>query len=184
VQLQGELIPTKQIELLAELLQKALQSLRRNDGHSAESILASACNLARSPTRPIAIGGFAPWQATRIENFCVERINGPITLTMAAAAISRSPSHFCRAFRATFGCSFSKYVVRLRLTRACTLMLTTSMRLSEIALESGLADQAHLCRTFRRIYGESPAAWRRLNRHSPSTGEFMKRADCEESLHY
>ncbi len=33
--------------------------------------------------------------------------------------------------------------------------------LSIIAVECGLADQAHLTRLFRRIVGESPAAWRR-----------------------
>jgi AraC-like DNA-binding protein len=40
-------------------------------------------------------------------------------------------------------------------------MLSTMRPLSEIAVDCGLADQAHLTRLFRKIVGESPAAWRR-----------------------
>jgi AraC family transcriptional regulator len=36
--------------------------------------------------------------------------------------------------------------------------------LSEIALSCGLADQSHLSRWFRRIVGETPHAWRRIQR--------------------
>jgi AraC family transcriptional regulator len=40
-------------------------------------------------------------------------------------------------------------------------MLSTQQPLRDIAAECGLADQAHLTRLFRKIVGESPAAWRR-----------------------
>jgi AraC-like DNA-binding protein len=45
--------------------------------------------------------------------------------------------------------------------RAQGLMLSTDKPLSEIAAECGLADQPHFTRLFRRVVGESPAAWRR-----------------------
>jgi AraC-like DNA-binding protein len=48
------------------------------------------------------------------------------------------------------------------------LMLGSSVPMSEIALQCGFADQAHLCRRFRRVIGESPAAWRRARRMGPS----------------
>ena len=37
------------------------------------------------------------------------------------------------------------------------------MPLSEIALDCGFADQAHLCREFSKSTGKSPAAWRKQN---------------------
>jgi transcriptional regulator GlxA family with amidase domain len=41
-------------------------------------------------------------------------------------------------------------------------MLTSKAPLAEVALDCGFFDQAALCKVFRRITGESPAAWRRL----------------------
>jgi AraC family transcriptional regulator len=40
-------------------------------------------------------------------------------------------------------------------------MITSTRSLSEIALSVGFSDQAHLCRLFRRAFGQSPANWRR-----------------------
>jgi AraC-like DNA-binding protein len=40
-------------------------------------------------------------------------------------------------------------------------MLSTAKPLCDIAIECGLADQAHLSRLFRKVVGETPAAWRR-----------------------
>jgi transcriptional regulator GlxA family with amidase domain len=45
--------------------------------------------------------------------------------------------------------------------RAQDLLLATDEPISQIALACGLADQCHLCRLFRKLAGESPAAWRR-----------------------
>jgi AraC-like DNA-binding protein len=39
-------------------------------------------------------------------------------------------------------------------------MLTTGASLSEIALSCGMSDQSHFTRSFRRIVGEAPSAWR------------------------
>jgi AraC-like DNA-binding protein len=41
------------------------------------------------------------------------------------------------------------------------LMLTTDAPLGQIALDCGLADQAHLSRLFKQMVGDTPAAWRR-----------------------
>jgi AraC-like DNA-binding protein len=40
-------------------------------------------------------------------------------------------------------------------------MLNTSTQLSCIALSCGMSDQSHLTRWFRRVCGETPAAFRR-----------------------
>jgi AraC-like DNA-binding protein len=59
-------------------------------------------------------------------------------------------------------------VIRRRVERAQGLMLSTDAPLSAIALDCGLADQAHLSRLFRRIVGESPRAWRRARLGAPA----------------
>ncbi len=52
-----------------------------------------------------------------------------------------------------------------RVAMAQRLMLGTSEQLSRIALSCGMSDQSHLTRWFRRIVGETPAAWRRARPH-------------------
>ena len=78
-----------------------------------------------------------------------------------AALVELSSFHFCRAFRDSFGDSPHAYVTRRRIERAQGLMLTTDNSLSQVAMDCGLADQAHFNRLFRRFVGESPGAWRR-----------------------
>jgi AraC family transcriptional regulator len=69
--------------------------------------------------------------------------------------------------------------VRRRLERACHLMITGAASLSEIALNVGFSDQAHLCRLFRQAFGQSPANWRR-ERETP--GEVSLRAGMAENI--
>jgi transcriptional regulator GlxA family with amidase domain len=83
------------------------------------------------------------------------------------AAIARlSQFHFNVAFRNSIGEAPHGYIIRRRVERAQGLMLSTEKPLSEVAAECGMADQAHFTRLFRRIVGESPAAWRRARVNS------------------
>jgi AraC-like DNA-binding protein len=81
-----------------------------------------------------------------------------------AQLLDLSASHFCRAFKCTFGVSPRDYVLRRRIEVAQGLMLTTSEPLSSIALRCGMCDQAHFTRSFHRVVGETPYVWRRTRR--------------------
>jgi transcriptional regulator GlxA family with amidase domain len=81
-----------------------------------------------------------------------------------AELVGLSVSHFCRAFKRTFGASPRTYVLRRRIELAQGLMLTTYEPLSAIALRCGMCDQAHFTRSFHRIVGETPWSWRRARR--------------------
>jgi AraC family transcriptional regulator len=51
--------------------------------------------------------------------------------------------------------------------RGQQLMLNSDFSLTQIALEIGMCDQAHFCRTFRRVVGINPNAWRRQTLSQP-----------------
>jgi AraC-like DNA-binding protein len=106
-------------------------------------------------------GGLAPWQMRKVTSHIETNLDTSIRSGDLAALLRLTPCHFSRAFRNSFGHSPLEYVIRRRMERAQGLMLSTDAPLSQIALECGLADQAHFSRLFRRIVGESPRAWRR-----------------------
>ena len=106
-------------------------------------------------------GGLAPWQAKYIRSFIEDKLDSSIRATDLAGVVRLSTSHFFRAFRQTFGESPLAYIMQRRIRRAQELMLTSRLPLSQVALECGMCDQAHLCRVFRRIVGINPNAWRR-----------------------
>ncbi len=114
------------------------------------------------PATP-ARGGLAPWQRRKVQNLIETGLEGPLPVEELAKVASLSPSYFCRAFKESFGEPPHAFVMKARVERARILMLTTSEKLSQIALACGLADQAHLCRCFRRVTGATPAAWRRIH---------------------
>jgi len=57
-----------------------------------------------------------------------------------------------------------RYVIQCRLKRARELLATTQLSLTEIALISGFADQAHFSRRFHESIGEPPREFRRRAR--------------------
>jgi AraC family transcriptional regulator len=86
------------------------------------------------------------------------------SLEGVAGAVGVHPSHLARAFRQQFHCSVGDYVRQIRIERACRLLSASETPLAEIALDLGFADQSHLCKTFKRAIGVTPAAFRRTHR--------------------
>jgi AraC-like DNA-binding protein len=154
---------------------RLLEDVRRDLNHDLSAAKTSAARLAAFLTSKLphdvpctpARGGLAPWQKRKVQN-CIENgLEGPLPVEDLAQLASLSPSYFCRAFKESFGVPPHAYVVRTRVERARTLMLTTSDSLSQIALACGLVDQAHLCKCFRQITGSTPGAWRRRHAAGP-----------------
>jgi AraC-like DNA-binding protein len=114
-----------------------------------------------SPAPSAPCGGLAPWQIRKVSAYIDTHLDLTISTADLAGLVKLSVFHFCRAFRASFGESPHTYVMRRRIERAQGMMLRTTSSLAQIAVECGLADQAHLNRSFRRFVGESPGAWRR-----------------------
>jgi AraC family transcriptional regulator len=106
-------------------------------------------------------GGLALWQKRKVDCYLREHLERPLQVKQLAAQVSLSASHFCRAYKQSFGTTPHMHIIQLRLERAKQLMLETQDPLSDIALRCGLADQAHLSKLFRRWMGETPNTWRR-----------------------
>lgn len=121
-------------------------------------------------------GGLAAWQSTYVIAYIESRISKSLPLSDLARVAKLSENYFSAAVRTCFGQSPHRYIVACRIERAKRKMLDTEAPLSEIALDCGLADQAHFSRVFRQLKGTTPSIWRKANRavqpaYSARTGE-------------
>lgn len=79
-----------------------------------------------------------------------------ISTETLAKLCSVTPTHFCKLFRDATGKTASEYICEQRLTKAKTLLETTSLPVAEIAALTGFEDNCYFSRRFKRFYGVSP----------------------------
>jgi len=135
------------------------RSLVNHDLLAAETMIAGATERIRSRLQP----GTGDRSATsdhptadRLRAFLDERVFEPITLTDAAVALQRSPTHLARSFAAAFGIPPHAYITARRIDAARKLLLD-GMPPAEVAATVGFHDQAHLTHHFRRQTATTPA---------------------------
>ena len=76
--------------------------------------------------------------------------DGPLEIGHIAGEVGLSVSQLNRRFQAIYQMSPSQYLQRVRVHQASRLLAASDDTISEVALETGFYDQAHLTRTFRR----------------------------------
>jgi AraC family transcriptional regulator len=162
------------------LLDTALKQLQYPEAvHSA--LLAATTLLRQHAMRDqgqangIRQVGLLAWQIRRIREYIDANLSSRITVAQLSAQVHRSEGHFSRAFRQAVGQSLHAYIVSCRVQTAAAFMMQSDATLSEIAMDCGFTDQAHLSKHFRNLLGQTPAAWRRAQREysgspTPSRG--------------
>lgn len=91
-----------------------------------------------------------------LERHCDE----PIRIPELARRGAMSESTLLRLFRRGTGDTPAGYLARLRIGRARSLLLNTSLPISEIARKTGFGDSNYFSRCFRKHTGVSPRAFR------------------------
>jgi AraC family transcriptional regulator len=90
----------------------------------------------------------------------IDFIQGNLSSALSLAQIAReaelNSSQFCNIFKTVIGLSPHQYVMRQRVEKAISLLKETTIPISEIALQTGFADQSHLTRVLRRQHGLTP----------------------------
>jgi AraC-like DNA-binding protein len=153
------------------LLDAAVHQLYSTENTAHGTILKAASLLRQQMDPPTASevpnesGRLLAWQARKVRDYIDSHITGTVLVADLCALLQRSKAHFSRSFKRTFGESPHAFLVRRRVELAAQYMLTTDAALSDIALQCGFTDQAHLCKHFRHAMGQTPAAWRRAQNH-------------------
>jgi AraC family transcriptional regulator len=122
----------------------------------AQAWRSSLRNVERTPPR---------WLA-RVRAALDHRFANSHTLAELAQLAGVHPVHLAAAFRRQYGCTVGQYVRRRRIEYACRELTSSATGLAEVGLAAGFADQSHFCRTFKRLTGLTPAAYRQSARLS------------------
>ena len=91
---------------------------------------------------------------------------------LAKAALT-SEAHFIRTFKQTFGETPHRYLQRRRLERAMALLRETELPVTEICLDVGFTSLGSFSRTFTRVVGMSPTAYRAAWRSGAGTAGYV-----------
>ena len=173
---------THELSVVAAQLVEAACKARDGDREATRAHIAHAVALLRGKPTPtgihalsglethVARGSLPAWQTRRIFAHVEANLGRRIPIRELAQILGLSASHFCRAFKCTFGVAPRDYVLRRRIEVAQGLMLTTAEPLSSIAVTCGMCDQQHFTRSFHRIVGETPYRWRRARQGARKIG--------------
>jgi transcriptional regulator GlxA family with amidase domain len=117
--------------------------------------------LGRLTASAAPVGSPLPRQGTPLgaaRDYLRTHASEPVTIAELAGMMGLAESHLIRAFHREFGLPPHAYQMRLRLATAGEF-LASGLSVSTVAFECGFADQSHLSRNFKAVYGLTPAAW-------------------------
>jgi AraC-like DNA-binding protein len=103
----------------------------------------------------------AQGQVEAIASFINQHYREQLTMADVAQAVGLHPNYAMSLFRRECGVTIWQYLLRLRLSHAQVLLLTSDMSVLSIALESGFGSLPRFYAAFSRESGMSPGEYRR-----------------------
>jgi len=122
---------------LDEILEICFQQIRKNDKVWNNSVMAKAME------------------------FILHHYNEEISLQSVAEHISLSPAYLSKQFKKTYNLNFIEFLIQYRIEKARELLKTSSYTANEVASIVGFKDEKHFFRTFKKITGVTPGAYKR-----------------------
>ncbi|MBR8835992.1 MAG: helix-turn-helix transcriptional regulator [Stigonema ocellatum SAG 48.90 = DSM 106950] len=101
-------------------------------------------------------GGLPKHKLQQVIEFIIDHLSENLLLAAMAEEVGMSQYHFSRLFKQSTGLSPYQYVIDCRIEHAKMLLLRSQLKISEVALQVGFADQSQLTRHFKRLLGVTP----------------------------
>jgi two-component system response regulator YesN len=92
------------------------------------------------------------------------QLTSKITLKQVAGHFSFSPNYLGQLFKEETGEHFSNYLIRVRIKRACELLLNPLLKVYEIADQLGYKNILYFHRQFKQLTGVTPGDYRKANK--------------------
>ncbi len=97
----------------------------------------------------------------QVRDLLKDEFRANLSLFELAESVGVHEAHLSREFRRFYRSTVGEYVRQLRIEFACRELSSSESSLVEIALAVGFTDQSHFGKTFKKIIGVSPAAYRK-----------------------
>jgi AraC-like DNA-binding protein len=116
-----------------------------------------AVDLARTPSIQ-ALRGLPPC------GLIIREAHGqPLTVEAIARRFAMSLRHLERCFREEIGVTPREFIVQTRIQAACEHLRDPQLTITGIASATGFQTPSHFTETFRKVTGQTPSTFRRLN---------------------
>lgn len=92
----------------------------------------------------------------RALEYIQDQLGANLTVSEIARSVHMSPYHFTRLFKRSTGLSPYRYVIQARVKKAKELLTSGKFSIIEIAHRLSFADQSHLSRHLKRLFGVTP----------------------------
>jgi AraC-like DNA-binding protein len=118
-------------------------------------------NLHLSKIAQIAAGNSLSRNLFLSMDYMQKHYSEALTLPQLAGISGYSESYYCHNFSNFTGSSPFEYLNRIRIVKACELLNSTDKKITDIALLTGFNNISYFNRTFVKIMGFTPSAYRR-----------------------
>jgi AraC-like DNA-binding protein/ligand-binding sensor protein len=108
----------------------------------------------------IASSDHEPSAVASAKQFVQAHVEESITLTQVVEHVNVSRFYFCKLFKKATGMTLTEYVSRVRVEKAKTLLMDTSLRISEVVYAAGFGSIPRFNSVFKRYVGMPPTEYR------------------------
>jgi len=152
---------------LAAVLQAMHQEVR--DGCASGRLYGESISLAllaylagryATPRAESCEGKLSHAQKRCLVDYIRANLTSNISVTELADLVQMSPSHFARVFRASFGVTPYRFVMRERTEAAKDMLASTKVSASQVAMAFGFSSQSHFVKVFRGFTGVTPKQYK------------------------
>ena len=105
--------------------------------------------------------------STRIKDYIDAHYLEDLKLPDIAAALHINPYYLSHTFKALTGVSPMSYIIQRRIDEAQSLLLTTNLTITAIAIECGYNNSNYFQSVFKNIVGMTPGKYRKMWKQDP-----------------
>ena len=105
-----------------------------------------------------------PAKIVRAAQLITDRHRENLSLGDVADEVELSRERLSRLFHESLGITFSEYLVQVRLTTAREFLSDTDNTITEVAYDSGFQSLSQFNRSFAKLEGKTPSAFRKSTR--------------------
>lgn len=98
-----------------------------------------------------------------VKEYLGKTVGRKLTLSSIAFHFNLSEEHLARIFKKETGMTVMEYLRTCRVQAARTLLLSTTESITSLAIRVGFSSSNHFCRSFAKLMGQTPMAFRRTH---------------------